>query len=401
LKSKKTGKSIFIEFKYVLNNFNIATVDQSTLVPDTVTEKDIQDALARRNEGDPVIHRPDMAVIPATPRGTITERALENIRERESELAGPLESSESVIEDDAAEAIAEAAGDVPTDLVASVPDTSTPSVNPPDGIPDDVAYAEPVKPPKRGEAVVGEKLFAIVGDCELEAKGEPLSAATRIKGMSKGDLVALWMAVAERLDARFLAAAPELSKAKPSAVGVFKRDVLKAEITELAQYLAGCSDDELAGRAPQAPANAENATLEVGVSGDEDAASEPETREEILGGTKPAASSEPVDLANRALRAARTLYIDCAPRKTDVVFFSDLVRPFALAAAKELGVVSYRVPQYKRGEDNVVARLEVAIGDGSLVLPENLVVETSIPSARICLEILIPAYDRVVERLGW
>jgi len=298
-------------------------------------------------------------------------------------------------------AIAEAAGDVPTDLVASVPDTSTPSVNPPDGIPDDVAYAEPVKPPKRGEAVVGEKLFAIVGDCELEAKGEPLSAATRIKGMSKGDLVALWMAVAERLDARFLAAAPELSKAKPSAVGVFKRDVLKAEITELAQYLAGCSDDELAGRAPQAPANAENATLEVGVSGDEDAASEPETREEILGGTKPAASSEPVDLANRALRAARTLYIDCAPRKTDVVFFSDLVRPFALAAAKELGVVSYRVPQYKRGEDNVVARLEVAIGDGSLVLPENLVVETSIPSARICLEILIPAYDRVVERLGW
>jgi len=53
LKSKKTGKSIFIEFKYVLNNFNIATLERRTMVPDTVTERDIQDAIARRNEGGP------------------------------------------------------------------------------------------------------------------------------------------------------------------------------------------------------------------------------------------------------------------------------------------------------------------------------------------------------------
>ena len=52
LKSKKTGKSIFVEFKYTLNDFNIATEERRTMVPDTVTEQDIQDALARRNEGD-------------------------------------------------------------------------------------------------------------------------------------------------------------------------------------------------------------------------------------------------------------------------------------------------------------------------------------------------------------
>ena len=119
LKSKKTGKSIFIEFKYVLNNFNIATLERRTIVPDTVTEQDIQDALARRNEGDPEMLVPDMPLLPAgdwvfsipdrrdAPGDTITERALENIREKESELAGPLESSESVIEDDAAEGVAD------------------------------------------------------------------------------------------------------------------------------------------------------------------------------------------------------------------------------------------------------------------------------------------------------
>lgn len=53
LKSKKTGKSIFIEFKYNLNNFNISTRERREMVPDTVTEQDIQDALARRNSEEP------------------------------------------------------------------------------------------------------------------------------------------------------------------------------------------------------------------------------------------------------------------------------------------------------------------------------------------------------------
>jgi len=55
LKSKKTGKSIFIEFKYVQDNSNIATVEQRTMVPDTVTEKDVRDAIARRLDPDEIV----------------------------------------------------------------------------------------------------------------------------------------------------------------------------------------------------------------------------------------------------------------------------------------------------------------------------------------------------------
>ncbi len=95
LKSKKTGKSIFVEFKYVLNDFNIATKERRTMVPDTVTEKDIQDAIARRNEGDPVPT--------GRPRATLMDRALENIREEQFETAGERAgTAREVVEGDAA-----------------------------------------------------------------------------------------------------------------------------------------------------------------------------------------------------------------------------------------------------------------------------------------------------------
>ena len=55
LKSKKTGKSIFVEFKYVLDNSNIATVEQRTMVPYTVTDKDVRDSIARRLDPDEIV----------------------------------------------------------------------------------------------------------------------------------------------------------------------------------------------------------------------------------------------------------------------------------------------------------------------------------------------------------
>lgn len=95
LKSKKTGKSIFIEFKYVLNDFNIATKERRTMVPDTVTERDIQDAIARRNEGDPVPT--------GRPRATLMDRALENIRDEQFETTGERAgTSREAVESDAA-----------------------------------------------------------------------------------------------------------------------------------------------------------------------------------------------------------------------------------------------------------------------------------------------------------
>jgi len=95
LKSKKTGKSIFIEFKYVLNDFNIATKERRTMVPDTVTERDIQDAIARRNEGEPVPT--------GRPRATLMDRALENIRDEQFETTGERAgTSREAVESDAA-----------------------------------------------------------------------------------------------------------------------------------------------------------------------------------------------------------------------------------------------------------------------------------------------------------
>jgi hypothetical protein len=49
LKSKKTGKSIFLEFTYSLNNANIQTLETREKIEDTVTDQDIIDSIQRRN----------------------------------------------------------------------------------------------------------------------------------------------------------------------------------------------------------------------------------------------------------------------------------------------------------------------------------------------------------------
>lgn len=49
LKSKKTGKSIFLEFTYSLNNVNIQTLETREKIEDTVTDQDIIDSIQRRN----------------------------------------------------------------------------------------------------------------------------------------------------------------------------------------------------------------------------------------------------------------------------------------------------------------------------------------------------------------
>ena len=65
------------------------------MVPDTVTERDIQDAIARRNEGDPVPT--------GRPRATLMDRALENIRDEQFETTGERAgTSREAVESDAA-----------------------------------------------------------------------------------------------------------------------------------------------------------------------------------------------------------------------------------------------------------------------------------------------------------
>jgi hypothetical protein len=100
------------------------------------------------------------------------------------------------------------------------------------------------------------------------------------------------------------------------------------------------------------------------------------------------------------VRAARTLYVDCVPRSREVTYFSAWIAHLCDEAAKELGVPHFRAAQYKRGEDNVVTRLAVSLRSGAMTLPERLVVETRLPLSGVCLELLAPMFDTVVERMG-
>ena len=160
--------------------------------------------------------------------------------------------------------------------------------------------------------------------------------------------------------------------------------------------------DEKGEEAPEVEATSEpDLSVNGTLTERQESLSVPEVTEEVLDAATPA-SDEPIDLSNRGLRAVRTLYVDCAPRKTPgVVYLSELLAPLMKQAAKTLDVVHFRVPQYKRGEDSVVALLASKLNSGELALPDVLVVETRLPASAVCLEELLPRYDRIVERLGW
>ena len=114
----------------------------------------------------------------------------------------------------------------------------------------------------------------------------------------------------------------------------------------------------------------------------------------------PVVEAAPAVVEAGTIRAARTLYVDCVPRSREVTYLSAWIAHLCDEAARELGVPHYRAAQYKRGEDNVVTRLAVHLRSGVMVLPERLVVETRLPLSGVCLELLAPMFDTVVERMS-
>ena len=117
-------------------------------------------------------------------------------------------------------------------------------------------------------------------------------------------------------------------------------------------------------------------------------------------GTAASTPSEVLETPPPSGAAPRVLYVGCVPRRVAVVYLTELLAPVIAAAEAELGVQHYRIPQYKRGTDAVVARLSHALRTGEIVPPAALVVEPGLPLSAECLPELVAFYDQIVERMG-
>ncbi len=351
-----------------------------------------------------------------TSKGDQSVNLLQNLAKNKAAQANGASSSSNPLLS-AMKARPETAGDPPVDLLegeAKQPDLlrdpdAEPTVNPPDGVAHGADYTEPAPPVKKGEAVVP-------ADLEVPHAGE------RLKGLKKAPLLELYPELRRLVGEAGLGRIwSRLTKIPKGVVAEAKKNT-RPEIRDDCELLL----EILAGKhAESAPPASEDPPADEGVAEAVEEHTEPENLEERpLDEAERDPEVRPSDRLRRLhaldehlMRAAteagtalhgalgaplRILFVDCAPRRpAEAVFLHDLLRPLQIAAAKELSVVSYRVPQYKRGEDNVVARLEVGIEDGSIKLPPVLVAETSLPNTKIALEALLPHYDLVVERIGW
>lgn len=289
-----------------------------------------------------------------------------------------------------------------------------PTVNPRDGVPADADYVEPVTSTP-SDPVVPD--FDFVSEA---FRGE------RIKSIKKAPMLILFRELRAELDRTGRPMPDRRDEERKGHVFACPDDALKGLkrtcVRDAAQVAidlllvpveeSGTSKSAAASEAPSSPpetpdaptpgptpeeGNDVNAELTpAGDADDEDIVEAP--------AASPASEAprEPSVISAGPVRNLRILFVDCAPRhEPGLVYLSELLAPLMREAADELGVVHFRVPQYKRGEDNVVARLANRLNTGTLALPDRLVVETRLPAAAVCLEELISRYDVIVERLGW
>jgi hypothetical protein len=369
-----------------------------------------------------------VATEPAKKKKENAMNLLESLKKRREECASPSKKSA----DPFASAVRAAEKEEEPNKAEAVVSTR-PKVNPPDGVPDGETYEAPKAEAKKSDPIVPAS-FAFVSDA---FKGE------RLKSLKKDAFLVLFPELRDEIDrtgrtmparddeARkgHVFAVPDdslkkltrtaLRDASEIAVEILSSDIPSAEelpATDIHDDLSNASQSEIAFSDSEAPTSDEKSAEASEVEEDpspglsvneqlterQNTLSDPEVTEEIVDEPIVLESEEPVDLSRRGLRALRTLYVDCAPRKTPgVVYLSELLAPLMKQAAETLNAVHFRVPKYKRGEDSVVALLANGLNNGTIALPDVLVVETRLPASAVCLEELLPRYDRIVERLGW
>ena len=102
--------------------------------------------------------------------------------------------------------------------------------------------------------------------------------------------------------------------------------------------------------------------------------------------------------AKKPAREISTLYVNCIPRKKEVVYLEDLLQKIMLEVSMNNAVQHYSLMPYNEGPKRVVALLSEKVELGEMVLPPKLVVHTSLPVSAACLEYLLGMYEDIVER---
>jgi hypothetical protein len=74
-----------------------------------------------------------------------------------------------------------------------------------------------------------------------------------------------------------------------------------------------------------------------------------------------------------------TLYVDCLPQKAAAVDAGEVLRPYLLLAAQEIGVAHYLLADYRMGARGAVALLVGAVNKGELTLPKYVYIASTDP----------------------
>ena len=113
---------------------------------------------------------------------------------------------------------------------------------------------------------------------------------------------------------------------------------------------------------------------------------------------EPVEAPIPIKKARKPKKVTRTLYIGCVPRNGKPVYLTDVLTPLQQGVAEMESVSHYAVLDYGKGKNMVAASLVHWLDENSA--PKNLVADRRYPCTDACLEVLLPHYDNVVERLA-
>ena len=98
-----------------------------------------------------------------------------------------------------------------------------------------------------------------------------------------------------------------------------------------------------------------------------------------------------------------TLYIDCMPLRGgagETIYLHDLLAPYQEAVANSNDVDFYGLVEYGKGPKQVAAMVRLALHEGALSLPEQLVCSKDSPCTESVLEVLKPMYPRIIVGMG-
>jgi len=307
------------------------------------------------------------------------EKAEAERLERERRATQAPETAAELDDEDAAleRAIAERRAAKAAAKAAESSASTGPTINPPDGLPDGAPLPEAELVSKDSDPVV-PKIAAV----------PPAYAGVRLRSVKKDGMIELFAAL--RLATTAAGMVPpgdvlHLWKAPADGLTEAKRTALKYGVEVALAMLQGKAIPSRDAEDGDAPATS---TPAAPVTPSAEPSPKSPTPSEVL--ETPAPSAAP----------SRVLYVGCVPRRAPVVYLAELLAPMIAAAEAELAVQHYRIPQYKRGNDAVVARLAHALRSGAIVPPPALVVEVGLPLSADALAELLPFYDLIVERIG-